>query len=80
MSDLYTRNLEREIERSNRIISQLGELIDEGVYTTTVKSAHRIFKAMGEVIGLNMEDIVEESDIWDDYDDDEMLEDGDPYD
>jgi hypothetical protein len=79
MSDLYVKSLEHELERTNRILAQLGELIDEGIYTTTVKSAHNIFKAMGETIGLNMEDIVEEGDIWDDFDDDEMLEDGDPY-
>lgn len=79
MSDQYTKSLEHEIERTNKLLSQIGELVDDGIYTTSIKSAHTIFKRIGEIIGLNMEDVVEETNVWDDFDDDEMLTDEDPY-
>jgi len=66
VTDLYVKTLEKEIEENNKLLSRIGELVDEGVYTSSIKSANIVFKKIGELIGLNMTDV--DDDIWDDDD------------
>ncbi len=70
-TDLYIKSLERENEYNNQLISRIGDLVDEGIYTSSVRAAHKIFKGIGVMIGLNMEDAIEEGDSWDDLDGDD---------
>ena len=67
MTDDYIKSLEREAERNNKIISSVGELVDEGMYTTSVRAAHEIFREIGELIGLDMTDagVEAEMELWD---------------
>lgn len=69
----YIKKLEKEIEHNDKILAQLGECIDEGVLSSSLKSAHSIFKDMGEMLGLNMADAEDDSD-FDDMDDSDWTE------
>lgn len=70
VDDLYVKTLEHEAERTNKILDKVAELVDEGVYTTSTKSAHKIFAEMGRLLGLHMEDVYDE--FEDDEDDDDL--------
>jgi len=77
VTDMYVKSLEKEIELNNKLLSKLGEMVDDGALSTSLKSAHVIFMRMGELLGLNMS-YVDESleDVWDDdYDEMDDLDD-----
>ena len=62
VKDPYVRVLEIDAEKNNKVLS---ELVDEGIFTSTVKGSHAIFREMGKLLGLDMTDTEDDEDYYD---------------
>ena len=58
--DLYVRKLEHDAEETDKLLSKLAELVDDGIYCSTLREVKMVLAQMGELLGLHMEDVYDE--------------------